>query len=452
MAANARLKIATAVVVLAIGMLTGSSAGFAQTHRFSGFLPSVVNIFVLEITNSSISGSSGSGSVISQKGYIATNNHVIQVGEGQDQHRATDVRVFFSGESIPITPCRASSCGPAKNREMWLAYIERYKKGLKATIEFSDANRDLAVLKTETPIVNPAVTLGTVEPEPSDPVYAVGYPGAAQRAFASTTASPTMTNGTVGRVYTTDNSGSQIKLIQHNAAINPGNSGGPLIDQCERVVGVNTWGATESQGIFYSTSAAELIALLKQHGIPFEASTSSCVDLFGLSSAFGISAKYIKPVLYGLGAVVLVFGFTMLQRRPRKAVLDAASRSVNAVSRRIKPSSQPQHKEAEKFVRFLGYGSAERFSCKIPLETLGRAPNGIVVGRSPESATFVIADGNISRRHALLTLRDGNVALEDLGSTNGTKVNDKALEPNVKCRLREGDKVSFGNLKFEVRL
>lgn len=452
MAAAARLKIAVTIAMLAIGTLTGSSASFAQTHRFSGFLPSVVNIYVLEISgDGNISASSGSGSVISNKGYIATNNHVIQVGEGENEHRASDVRVFFPGEATPQRPCSVRRCGAAKARQGLLDYIAQYKKGLKATIEFSDANRDLAVIKTDTPIVNPAVTLTTVEPEASDPVFAVGYPGAAQT-FASATASPTITNGMVGRSYTADNSGSQIKLIQHNAAINGGNSGGPLIDQCERVVGVNTWGAGDSQGIFYSTASTELIALLKQHNIPFNVSTSSCSDTFGLSSAFNIPAKYHKPILYGLGAALLVFVFTMLQRRPRKAVLDAASRSVNAVSRRLKSNDQPARKEAQQFIRFLGYGSAESFSCKIPMETLSRAPNGIVIGRSPESATFTISNGNVSRRHALLTLRDGHVSLEDLGSTNGTKVNDKALEPNVKCRLREGDKVSFGNLKFEVRL
>ena len=45
-----------------------------------------------------------------------------------------------------------------------------------------------------------------------------------------------------------------------------------------------------------------------------------------------------------------------------------------------------------------------------------------------------------------MTLRNGTVALEDVGSINGTKVNDKTLEPSVRCRLREGDKVAFGKI------
>ncbi len=71
-----------------------------------------------------------------------------------------------------------------------------------------------------------------------------------------------------------------------------------------------------------------------------------------------------------------------------------------------------------------------------------------VLGRS-EAATVRILDGQISRRHARIAERGGSLWIEDMGSTNGTFVND---EPVFAPRpLRDGDRVRLGTttiLKF----
>ena len=65
----------------------------------------------------------------------------------------------------------------------------------------------------------------------------------------------------------------------------------------------------------------------------------------------------------------------------------------------------------------------------------------IIIGKA-ESNTFVINDSQVSRYHAQLTKEDnGDLLLEDLGSTNGTYVNDCQI---VKMKVSVNDKITFG--------
>jgi len=62
-------------------------------------------------------------------------------------------------------------------------------------------------------------------------------------------------------------------------------------------------------------------------------------------------------------------------------------------------------------------------------------------------------EAKVSRRHARITLRDGQYFLEDLGSTNGTFVNrGKRLPPGYRQPLRDGDEIIVGKtfLRFFV--
>ncbi len=77
-------------------------------------------------------------------------------------------------------------------------------------------------------------------------------------------------------------------------------------------------------------------------------------------------------------------------------------------------------------------------------------PGRNTVGRS--SADVLLADATVSRQHAALVLEDGRCRVEDLGSTNGTKVNGQRLAPNEAHDLRDGDEVKFGNIVLRVAL
>src|SRR5918998_2742061 len=75
------------------------------------------------------------------------------------------------------------------------------------------------------------------------------------------------------------------------------------------------------------------------------------------------------------------------------------------------------------------------------------ATPGAVFGR--EGTEIVVADPEVSRRHAAVREHGGGVAIEDLGSTNGTFVNGEKVE-GVQP-LSDGDEVRIGNTVFRVR-
>jgi pSer/pThr/pTyr-binding forkhead associated (FHA) protein len=70
------------------------------------------------------------------------------------------------------------------------------------------------------------------------------------------------------------------------------------------------------------------------------------------------------------------------------------------------------------------------------------------IGRAVE-CDIVITSKRVSREHSRLRREGRRVLLEDLGSTNGTFLNDeRILEP---MELRDGDMVSVGDVKFTFR-
>ena len=70
------------------------------------------------------------------------------------------------------------------------------------------------------------------------------------------------------------------------------------------------------------------------------------------------------------------------------------------------------------------------------------------VGRERATSDVTLRDPNVSRRHAQLTFNGQDWTIEDLGSTNGTLVNNRRVN---RCPLRSGDLLTFGLSTFEFR-
>lgn len=80
------------------------------------------------------------------------------------------------------------------------------------------------------------------------------------------------------------------------------------------------------------------------------------------------------------------------------------------------------------------------------------APAGTIVGRSRE-CDVVLADSNVSRRHARIAFEAGEWTIEDLGSTNGVQVNGSRIaDPPARTALRPGDRLDLGTVsaRFEA--
>jgi pSer/pThr/pTyr-binding forkhead associated (FHA) protein len=76
----------------------------------------------------------------------------------------------------------------------------------------------------------------------------------------------------------------------------------------------------------------------------------------------------------------------------------------------------------------------------------------MTVGRQP--GVFLLLDhGSISRRHAELRYANGQYVLHDMGSTNGTYINDVQLAANSTTILKPNDRVGFGkDIAFTFQL
>ena len=74
------------------------------------------------------------------------------------------------------------------------------------------------------------------------------------------------------------------------------------------------------------------------------------------------------------------------------------------------------------------------------------ARDELLVGRHP-SCDVILESISVSRRHARLTFRDGGWVLQDLGSTNGTRLNGLLVG---RCRLQPGDQLALGDQLLQV--
>jgi len=70
------------------------------------------------------------------------------------------------------------------------------------------------------------------------------------------------------------------------------------------------------------------------------------------------------------------------------------------------------------------------------------------VGREPSAAVW-LDSGSVSRRHATITVAEGDARIEDSGSKNGTQVNGTPVRGSL--RLRDGDQLLIGTVPLTYR-
>lgn len=150
---------------------------------------------------------------------------------------------------------------------------------------------------------------------------------------------------------------------------------------------------------------------------------------------------------------------------PNKTVMGSAP-SLNA-TQTIKPTQCPVCKTFNPagvmfcvecgliFDRALPPDAFGAPAIQLPLlvESSGREhplrPGATVVGREGD---VLISDGRASRRHAQILNENGTLFAEDLGSTNGTKVDGQPVAKGERRALKGGETVSFGGVEMRISL
>ena len=88
-----------------------------------------------------------------------------------------------------------------------------------------------------------------------------------------------------------------------------------------------------------------------------------------------------------------------------------------------------------------------------------RVGDAMVIGRSDTSGgfapevdltSFAAFSKGVSRKHALITVKDQRLMIRDLNSTNGTRLNNVLCKPGEEYRLRHGNDITLGTLRLQV--
>ncbi len=184
------------VVHISASSSASSSAGpFREGDPFADFWRRFFGERMPQNPTPSPSRSVGSGFIVDPKGYILTNDHVVEEGE--------DLTVKLSDGSEH-----------------------------RARVAGRDPKTDIALVKIDTDRNLPVARLGdSAALEVGEWVLAIGNPFGLEH---------TVTSGIVSAKGRRIGAGPYDNFIQTDASINPGNSGGPLINLRGEVVGVNT--------------------------------------------------------------------------------------------------------------------------------------------------------------------------------------------------------------------
>lgn len=408
---------------LGLGLLTGG--GLAQQQNAVEQAAAVADPAVGRVVVDTAEGrGTGSGLVLSGSGgalLFLTNHHVIEGG--------VEIVVGFNQGGTVF--------------------------GYNGKIVADSSRLDLAVLEL-TPLNDVSAHKVSALPvrlpiaRKGEGVVALGFPGTADylgttlndpEFFVSTVTSGAVSRITHGSWNENTSTGDKFDIVQHTAAINPGNSGGPLIDLCAQLVGLNTQSATltsagsAANDTYWASSAPVIAAFLDQAGVPYQRAEACDPGrpLRALPLAVARTPTWIIAAL-GLIVTLSVIGGILAVSHLRARRDDFGAPPPGILPG---PAAAP--------ALALAFGSGQRHT--LDREALLR---GQTIGRG-EDADVRIDGAGVSRLHVRLRLEGRRLMLTDLGSTNGTKVDGKALPPQKPVPVGSGSRITLGSETLALR-
>jgi hypothetical protein len=413
-------------LVLSVAALTCSASLYAAPN-----IAAMIDVTVRVLCETKKGISSGSGFLIDPQGsYVVTNSHVVR-----DCRASPKVVLAASGES---------GVSFVDSQLVWASRL-------------SAPDFDLALLHLEVasgrkgPRVAVASTI-----RPGDPVWAVGFPSAADKfSQGHQIAQPSTSSGQVSRVLFREGSGPEftgLNLIQISAALNPGNSGGPLFNEFGELIGINTVKSlvstvvmrpgvdgpsidvarvSDGEAIAWAQHSDVLLSVLNANNVEYVKETSRRSELTMWAQRDPITATSIGLGLLLLAGLCTRYILINVNSRKQRHTLDMAP-------------------WAKMHTPCLICEKGEYKGTVFPIS------EGVVIGRDSTRCNIVLRDveANVSGAHVSIAFDTGSVGfvVTDLNSTNGTYINKVKLKPGHAGVYRAGDLLQLGQSRNTFRL
>ncbi len=378
----------------------------------------------------------GSGFFIGTPGedaqYVLTNHHVISDYLALDAGKPVDIDL---GDGVVLDGLKAYLRVYFDSEDYANAYVVAY-----------DDIKDIALLRIEKP-TDKRVPLEIQEPTDDnvgDPVYVLGFPGIADDGDLIDPTSRwglsdmSISSGTLSRLVT--ESGTGVRRVQTDVSLQHGNSGGPMVTADGKVIGINTLYTLSAEGIDiektnYAVSTVEVMELLDKNNIKY--------------------AKY-DPNDVNVGLIVLIAAIALVVIVAVVVIIVVVSKKSNktaAAAPMPEPAPVPQ---SEPMPRTPVNSDDSGFR----VQGTSGALNGkrvyisksqpLVIGRDRDSCNMALPESTpgVSRQHCALSVKDGKLYIEDLGSSHGTFIAPgRKLAAKEPIELHAGDTFYIGSPK-----
>lgn len=278
----------------------------------------------------------GSGVVISEDGYIATNAHVVgysdkdkaeacieylqsnvnndimtiinqvaQLGINVSQEKANEIynmvletsyeNCEVSDVSEKLLVCFPSSDGDTDIEKNRCYEAEIVEKGtVEKTADEEGYTKDAAILKIDKENLV-SLKFSPSYPETNSKIVTAGFPGAADRLFQQvgsdkSVLSVSIGTGNIARLI--EIKGHDYKAMEITTTISHGNSGGPSVDSALNIEGLNTYGLTSDMRFAYMIPSEFVIDLADDVDLIYdEVSRTFFTGLQMLQKGYGLAAK-----------------------------------------------------------------------------------------------------------------------------------------------------------------
>jgi S1-C subfamily serine protease len=443
----------------------------------------------------------GSGWFISPDGYVVTNAHVVETARLKDDD-------LVQQKLLPMLIDVIQQNLGAKLSSDEIAFVAQNTRLLKLDRQFfaltpggdrlgadikaygvpigeDVSGKDVSVFKVEGknfPTLTPADSDKLVI---QDRVWILGYPGNAD--FQGLFDYKSLLEVTVsdGAIQARKNTAQGTPVIQTGAAAAHGNSGGPVLNEQGQVVGILTFGKSDSMNFIvpmntiqefvrqagavpatsetntrfkeamtdywaghFSKSIAKYEAILRLYPSHSEAKKylQDAEQRRGTEPFIDLSDPVVLSLLIGgvLLVVVAVVLFFMLRRRgarkapAQKAVAQVAAGAAPPATR----VTEPQVAAGGTTLLANGPGHIRFTSGPLNGRQIAIPPQGILLGREPGEGITAVADTRVSRQHCWVgPTGTGGVKLVDRGSSNGTYLNSLGSGRVKEVVLQPGDVV-----------